>query len=386
MGFVNFETDVTKEVDISKNVFVDVDKVVFSDVQLEGSLATAEASADALAAGGEGGERVKDDAPTTFAFDDFEDESRLNVDGPDDDTDLPGVSVTAGIANVNRDLFLDVLSAEGTATLGVDDPVSSLLSYSQGNETFSNGFARYTPEAGPSFDLTPEISNEDILNCELFDNFITFESISHDPGFDAGVESTTRISVYFEDVNGDAALLTVLLVGVFDGLSVNTPLIEILTDTPFNGDQPGALLAGTETNGIITVGVERDADNGAGILASGVDFDQLVELQLILEDDPETATDGNAFDSEDFFPLLVDQAILDPITGLPLAGDPTVTENPSTDGTDVDIANINVSVTQFEEQEPGGALAETEVFTQVDETGAFSFADSLSAANFDFSV
>ncbi|MEL6767664.1 MAG: hypothetical protein AAFP17_10825 [Pseudomonadota bacterium] len=47
-GTVVFNTDVDKTVDISKFVTVFVDKQVFTDVSLTGSLATAEASADAI--------------------------------------------------------------------------------------------------------------------------------------------------------------------------------------------------------------------------------------------------------------------------------------------------------------------------------------------------
>lgn len=54
MGTVNFNTDVDKTVDITKNVFLTVDKFVTSFVDLQGNLATAEASADAIGANAEG--------------------------------------------------------------------------------------------------------------------------------------------------------------------------------------------------------------------------------------------------------------------------------------------------------------------------------------------
>lgn len=55
MGTVSFNTDVDKTVDIIKNVELNVDKQVNSVVDLDGALATAEASADALAPTGGGG-------------------------------------------------------------------------------------------------------------------------------------------------------------------------------------------------------------------------------------------------------------------------------------------------------------------------------------------
>ena len=47
MGSVFFNTDVNKDVDIDKDVNLNVNKDVFSFVDLQGNLATAEASADA---------------------------------------------------------------------------------------------------------------------------------------------------------------------------------------------------------------------------------------------------------------------------------------------------------------------------------------------------
>ncbi|HIP79969.1 MAG TPA: hypothetical protein EYH07_16095 [Kiloniellaceae bacterium] len=47
-GTVDFDTNVVKNVNIFKTVFLDVDKEVDADVDIDGRLATAEASADAL--------------------------------------------------------------------------------------------------------------------------------------------------------------------------------------------------------------------------------------------------------------------------------------------------------------------------------------------------
>ncbi|NIA72358.1 hypothetical protein HBA54_27595 [Pelagibius litoralis] len=47
-GTVNFNTNIVKTVDIFKTVFLDVDKDVDAQVFIDGRLATAEASADAL--------------------------------------------------------------------------------------------------------------------------------------------------------------------------------------------------------------------------------------------------------------------------------------------------------------------------------------------------
>ena len=48
MGNVFFNTQIDKDVDIDKNVNLNVNKDVFSTVDLQGNLATAEASADAI--------------------------------------------------------------------------------------------------------------------------------------------------------------------------------------------------------------------------------------------------------------------------------------------------------------------------------------------------
>ena len=55
MGNVFFNTDVNKDVDIDKDVNLNVNKDVFSFVDLQGNLATAEASADAIGETGVGG-------------------------------------------------------------------------------------------------------------------------------------------------------------------------------------------------------------------------------------------------------------------------------------------------------------------------------------------
>jgi len=48
MGMVNFATNVVKTVDINKTVNLNVEKSVTSEVDIQGCLATAEGSADAL--------------------------------------------------------------------------------------------------------------------------------------------------------------------------------------------------------------------------------------------------------------------------------------------------------------------------------------------------
>jgi len=53
-GTILFDTNVTKDVLIVKNVTVDVDKAVTTTVNLTGNLATAEASADAIGADADG--------------------------------------------------------------------------------------------------------------------------------------------------------------------------------------------------------------------------------------------------------------------------------------------------------------------------------------------
>ena len=47
-GAVNFDTNIVKNVNINKTVFLEVDKDVDAFVNIDGRLATAEASADAL--------------------------------------------------------------------------------------------------------------------------------------------------------------------------------------------------------------------------------------------------------------------------------------------------------------------------------------------------
>ena len=76
MGQVNFNTEIDKNVDIFKVVTLDVFKTVDADVDIEGRLATAEASADALGPVGSGtGDPIR-----FFLLDDFDSVQLVEAD------------------------------------------------------------------------------------------------------------------------------------------------------------------------------------------------------------------------------------------------------------------------------------------------------------------
>lgn len=123
MGTVNFVTDVTKSVELFKTVALDVDKLVDSSVNIEGSLATAEASADALGGGGSGaglsGLLVLDNFDTS---EEFSVEDATPGDGPViADAGTPdGADPVFVAANWERDIAADL-------TPGGVDPMETIV-------------------------------------------------------------------------------------------------------------------------------------------------------------------------------------------------------------------------------------------------------------------
>ena len=211
MGRVFFDTEVNKNVNINKNVNVNVNKNVQTDVELNGSLASAEASADATGgtAGGGGG------AAQTFLVDDFNDTQFVQANA------LQGPNPVEEhhrdhhrIPNGQRRLFVEVLSDEGIAQLGSNNPQASKLDFSSTNNAFTNALAEYTSTSG-AFDHHAGRHNADIL-ANPADNTFSFSDIDFDPGTGGnGQPATVRVSLVFEDTDGDQAITTVAFNGAF---------------------------------------------------------------------------------------------------------------------------------------------------------------------------
>jgi hypothetical protein len=357
MGNVNFNTNVRKNVDISKDVDINVDKDVRTNVDLRGSLASAEASADAVGGGGGGGGST---TALDFLLDDFSDlqttvvnSGTLQNTGTAPGVDFPPPIFDPGTPdgetfdgteispNALRtfELFLLEPPGPGQAAL-TSGQVGDRGTFSNDNETNSNQRVIWT---GGPFEAA-------LADADLTDpaNAFIVEDVLFDPGIgEEGGPATFRVELQFEDAQGDLATDSV----IFSEL-IGAPLDLVFPLGVFTGDLPDPppgteLFAGT--------GVLQGPVN---INNAALDFDQLVRVEMRLLDDP---LSGGPFGSF-----------------VPGAGVLAV-ENLSTGGTDLSADDIRF----VSEEEDGDVfnIAETETFAQVTEDGAFSFSDALAATN-----
>jgi hypothetical protein len=383
MGNVNFNTLVAKTVDIDKVVNLNVNKDVFASVDVEGNLATAEASADAIGGGGGVGTPPQFGS---FRIDDF-DEDQAVVDvvggggtssnqiiptagvlafGAPDDTNIP--------ASANRELFIEVLGqvAAPGATGEVDTTSpQDILNVAFNPQAFGNAYVQYTSNGGAAYDITPLVDNNQIeANAAdgVPDDFISITIGSFNPGDTAaGDPATARVSIIFEDNDGDIALASAVLTDGFSSpITIPSPLAGYLNESGPGVPPPGTPVPGSGGD-IVGLGFEDDAD-GDGNIDGGVDFDNITSITLVIEDRPgQTPGLPGGINTTDFFDFNV-----------------VVPEEESVTGTDlqVDLAEVNT----FLPGVPGeGNLAETDTFAQVSPEGAFSFSESLAATDgFDF--
>lgn len=353
MGTVTFNTDVDKTVDITKNVLLDVDKNVFSDVDLEGSLATAEASADALGGSGTGdggGSFITLD----FLIDDADDFQTTVIDGlgnsntgtaPGPNPPPPNFTIgfpdaatfdSTDIPDGLRTFELEVISGNGQVQLTSNvDP--SLLEFSTPSGTTSDNSIVYESDAdgdfvgGDSFSII--LSGADLADPT---NAIIFEDLTVDPG---QVGDTVRAELTFEDQDGDSAT------GAFYFDDIQNVDLAVPLGL-FTGDiaapAPGTMLL----PGVFEVGQTTD----------DIDFDDLafIEIELISN-------------------LALSDFALAP------------GENPSNAAFDVSVDLIRVESREFVPGDDFGVLAEVDTFSQVSEQGAFAFAEALAALDPDSS-
>ena len=124
MGSVNFNTEVNKTVDITKNVFLDVNKDVFSFVDIEGNLATAEASADAVGGGGDPAAQASG-SRCRLNIDDYTDTqlatAKRGRGNPNPDIDGPTrLSPTRKFPGPRENLYTEILSVAPQFPKGID--------------------------------------------------------------------------------------------------------------------------------------------------------------------------------------------------------------------------------------------------------------------------
>ena len=286
MGQVNFNTDIDKDVDITKTVFLDVDKFVDADVDIDGRLATAEASADAIGAAGTG----TGDPITFFLIDDFLSEQLVQADAVP-----PPVLPNPAIDSV------DLLPAESDFPDGTERNVTVEIGAGDGTSAFESGagggVANFSNPSGTEaeFDLVYDLtSTTDVLNGANEDTAFLHISM-------AGSDLGELLDLIFTDADGTEAMIQVPIPAGSSGapVEINVPL----------SDFQAAAVGGT---------------------TAGLDFTQIDQFELIIEE----ATEADSF---------------------------------------LDIVEIKDFVPG------GGTLAETDTFAQVDETGAFAFSESLAA-------
>ena len=158
MGQVIFNTDIEKDVNINKTVLLDVFKDVDADVDIQGRLATAEASADALGAIGNGngtGYPI-----TFFLLDDFDSEQLVAADP----SPPPPGAVNPAVDSI------PLLATESDFPAGTEREVTVNVVSGTGTSVFESGAGSLADFSNPSgnaaefslvYDLT---STTDVLN------------------------------------------------------------------------------------------------------------------------------------------------------------------------------------------------------------------------------
>ncbi|HIP77035.1 MAG TPA: hypothetical protein EYH07_01020 [Kiloniellaceae bacterium] len=261
MGQVNFNTDIDKNVDITKTVFLDVDKFVDADVDIDGRLATAEASADAIGAAGTG----TGDPITFFLIDDFQSSLLVQADA----VPPPGFGSPAN-GSVDLDPgesdFPDGTDRDVTVTIGSGDGTSVFESGAGG------GVADFSNPAGTAaeFDVVynlPVITN--VLNGA--NEATAFVHISM-----AGSDLGETLDLIFEDADGTESQVQVQIPAGSSGapVTVSVPLSDFAN--PANFTDPGG-------------------DND-------LNFEQIVRFELIIEEATEADTFLDIVEIKDFAP------------------------------------------------------------------------------------
>lgn len=257
MGQVNFDTDINKDVDITKTVFLDVFKTVDAEVDIDGRLATAEASADAIGAAGTG----TGDPITFFLIDDFQSVQLVEADAapPPPDAENPAndsipllASETDFPAGTERDVTVDVGSGTGTSTF----------------ESGAGGIAGFSnPDlTSAEFDLVYDLtSTTDVLNGA--NEATAFLHIAM-----AGSDLGELLDITFTDSDGTSA--TVQLV-----IPAGTSGAPVTFSEPLSSWQ--AVAAG-----------------GDGVL----DFTMIDQFELVIEEETEADSFLDIVEIKDFVP------------------------------------------------------------------------------------
>lgn len=257
MGQVNFDTDIDKNVDITKTVFLDVDKTVNADVDIDGRLATAEASADAIGAAGTG----TGDPITFFLLDDFQSEQLVQADPapPPPGAVNPATDSIPLLASetdfVDTERFVEVDVQIGTGTSAFESGAGGLADFSNPSGNAAIFHLIYDPPA-PADVL--DGANEDTA----------FLHISA-----AGSDLGETLDIIFVDEDGTESQVQVLIPAGTSGapIEINVPL----------SDFQAAAVGGT---------------------TAGLDFTDIDRFELIIEEATEADSFLDIVEIKDFVP------------------------------------------------------------------------------------
>lgn len=382
MGLVNFDTTVQKNVNLNKAVDLNVDKLVFSNANVQGRLATSEASADSTG-GGDGG--PGEITTRDFLIDDFDEFQRVEIiddlppnpntgeapgsgpfsqrdatstaetdaeNFPFTDTDIAAVEGgqplrTTVVENIN---IGDGSASAGTGNVTIDaggtEPGNSLISFSADENTLSNDSVSYSADVDgdDAFGELVDDAFSVIVDCppEFFDVANTQNRLVLE-GADFGgleVDGTLRVEAAVTDSDGATATIAAYSTPDFAaGQNIILPL-GLFTGSVSLAESGEEILPG-----FFSVG--QDTAN--------INFEQIVNIEFRVLGDPAEFADSP-------FPDLAPG------------------ENPTPDAFDVSFDNLRIE-TICERPGEGGNLAETDTFAQVDDFGAFSFSESLAASS-----
>ena len=205
MGQVIFNTDIDKNVDITKTVTLDVFKDVDADVDIDGRLATAEASADAVGTAGDGtGDPIR-----FFLLDDFLSEQLVQADP---------APPPPGAVNPAMD-SVPLLPAESDFPAGTERDVTVDVGTGTGTSQFESGgsIARFSNPSGNAaeFDLVYDLtSTTDVLAGA--DESTAFLHIAQ-----AGSDLGELLDIIFTDSDGTEATVVIPIPAGTSGMPVD---------------------------------------------------------------------------------------------------------------------------------------------------------------------
>lgn len=352
MGLVNFDTDVVKTVDITKTVDLNVSKTVEAFVNIDGKLATAEASADAVGGGNGPGNGIPPSSDDPLAVTPNTDANALA-----DEILGPGVERTSPATFIGGNI------QGGTFTDGGDIGLQAGIVFSSGDVSELEGF-------NANIGL-PEIRG---------DGGSSDNPLSTDVGTPGDPDVADAVDVDVDETF-DAA-----------GLEFDFQLVDA-GGMPTSGDISFRFVFGSEE---YIDFIESDFNDAFVLLIDGVNLAEIggdpISVNTVNDQENADAYRNN-IDGEDTdgtpIPSLDLSVQLDGLTTVLTASITGLDAGPHNFKVAVaDVSDAILDAAVFIEKgsftsisPPSPTLAETDTFAQVSEDGAFAFSESLAASS-----